>query len=128
MGQSLNGASPDGPFKCPHLAAGPEAQDARQNYNLLSGALQQFLRNAQGLERQLGIDLSKRLEIKLLTKRPDTGLLVVNFDPHLLRFYNEIVYWEKQHMDIPYSKDVTDLAQNADKIRMLRENGLVVRD
>eukprot|EP01049_Picozoa_sp_SAG25_P003167 SAG25_NODE_178_length_12673_cov_19.868459_7_plen_1726_part_01 len=113
-----------------YLNPGSEAQDARDTYTLLSGALQEFReRMHKNWSSQLGIDLSKRLETKLLAKRPDTGLLVVNFDPHLLRFYSEIGYWEKQHFEIPYSKDVTDLAQNAGKIRHLRENvGLVVRD
>ena len=45
----------------------------------------------------------------------------VNFDSHLLRFYNEVVYWTKQGFEIPYSKDVLELAANADKMRIVRE-------
>jgi dynein heavy chain len=114
-----------------YLNPGREAQEARERFRALSDALEEFRsRMHKNWSSDLGIDLSKRMDIKLLQwDSSGDKLLVVNFDPHLLRFYSETGYWERQKQDIPYSKDVTDLHQNAEKTRNLRENvGLVVRD
>ena len=113
------------------LNPGRDGEIAVDRYNQLTGAIEDFrLRRHTEWSRQLGIELAKRLEIKLIKRSSGGETLEVNFDPHLLRFYSEVGYWEKQPgMDIPYSKDVTDLHGNSEKIRCLRENvGLVVRD
>ena len=109
-----------------YLTAGVEAEEAKHSFDVLSLALKEFrerMHKDWNLHLVLdGIDLSARLDIKLLRKDEDGDMLALNFDPHLLRFYSEIVYWEKQKFPIPFSKDVTDLAAGADKMRILREN------
>ena len=116
-----------------YLTPCPEAEEAKHSYTVLSGALTDFSNRMHILWLQQlvsdGVELSKRLDIKLLRKDAAGDTLLLNFDPHLLRFYNEIIYWTKQNKDIPYSKDVQDLVSNSDKMRVLRENvGFVVRD
>ena len=75
--------------------------------------------------------MSKRLTSHHLISRNTDGsnTLCVDFDPHVIRFFHEVNYWERQNFDMPYSKDVIELASNAEKLRVLRQTiGLVVRD
>lgn len=59
----------------------------------------------------------------------ETGYLKNNFDPSLMKVFQEIRYWDKlnadgMHFEIPY--DIMDLAAREDKLRIIREHVSVV--
>ena len=51
--------------------------------------------------RTVDIGLAKRLDNTILLRNEETSLLELNFDKDLLRLFNEVVYWERLHQDIP---------------------------
>lgn len=46
--------------------------------------------------------ITKRLEVPLMTRNSETGLLENNFDLQLLKLFAEIFWWQRMGKEIPY--------------------------
>eukprot|EP00163_Fabomonas_tropica_P002875 TRINITY_DN1232_c0_g1_i1.p1 TRINITY_DN1232_c0_g1~~TRINITY_DN1232_c0_g1_i1.p1 ORF type:complete len:4516 (+),score=1594.38 TRINITY_DN1232_c0_g1_i1:127-13674(+) len=110
-----------------YLMNSREAEEAKTQYNAITQALEEYSRRAYSEWMQtLEANLSKGLENPLMI-RNTRALLELNFDRDLLRLFNEVMYWERLHVEIPYT--AMDVASLKEKLRVIRENVLlVIRD
>jgi len=108
----------------------PEADEVFAAYQLAEASIQQFMHNThsewftltneQSLQRELNANL-------LTVDKSAGGLLSMNFHKDLLAMGQEVHYWERLRMPIPYI--AMEINAQRDKYRVLRDNILmVVRD
>ena len=108
-----------------------EAEEVLSNFTVTLNSIEQFIHNCHqewhptienGLEKEL------HLNLLIVDKSADSrGFLSANFNPELLSMTQEVHYWERMRMPIPYV--AMDINAQRDKYRVLRGNVLsIVRD
>ncbi|GMH41208.1 hypothetical protein BSKO_09118 [Bryopsis sp. KO-2023] len=104
----------------------PDAQETIQAYELALTSIEQFISNTHqewfdtidgGIAKELGNNL-------IVQDRAAGGLLSMNFHNDLLAMSQEVHYWERMRMNIPYI--AMEINAQREKYRILRENVLVV--
>lgn len=97
-----------------------------QAYELAHASIEQFIKNTHeewfdtidsSIARELGNNL-------LVQDTANGGLLCMNFHKDLLAMSQEVHYWERMRMNIPYI--AMEINAQREKYRILRENVLVV--
>ncbi|KAK9823872.1 hypothetical protein WJX72_006072 [[Myrmecia] bisecta] len=107
----------------PVVAEAPEAATA---YELVHSSLHQFVTSVHA-EWFATIDasLAKNLENSLLLQdKSSGGLLVMNFDKKLLAMSQEVYYWERMRMNVPYI--AMEINAQRERYRVLRVNVITV--
>jgi dynein heavy chain len=102
--------------------------DIRQQYEYVKQALDDFIqRQFKEWSYHIENEPTKKLECPLIKRVNDEGYLQANFDPSLLKLFQEIKFWERLGFDIPpYASEI--LTRKND-LRTARENVmLIVRD
>jgi len=111
------------------LPATPEAAELRSSHELTHESIQHYIQS-QHHEWFNTIDatMSKRLENNLIyVDDNEGGLLTMNFDKKVLRMFQEVHYWERMQLEIPYV--AVDIQSQRENFRVLQEHVLlVVRD
>ncbi|KAL0040883.1 hypothetical protein WJX79_008591 [Trebouxia sp. C0005] len=100
----------------------PEAAEASQQYEALHAALHQFVEATHaewynGLEGNFAGALANNL---LLQDKTHGGLLVMNFDKQLLKMLQEVNFWERLRLTIPYT--AMEVNAQRERYRILRVN------
>jgi dynein heavy chain len=109
----------------PHVGV---STDIRQQYEYVKQALDDFIqRQFKEWSYHIENEPTKKLECPLIKRINDEGYLQANFDPSLLKLFQEIKFWERLGFDVPpYASEI--LARKND-LRTARENVmLIVRD
>lgn len=97
-----------------------------QAYELAHTSIEQFIKNTHeewfdtidsSIARELGNNL-------LIQDQANGGLLCMNFHKDLLAMSQEVHYWERMRMNIPYI--AMEINAQREKYRILRENVLIV--
>lgn len=106
-----------------------EAEETIVAAELSHNALAQFIFNTHNeWFNTVPANLKTWLQANLLSQsRSAGGLLSVNFHPELLAMSQEVHYWERMRMNIPYV--AMEVQAQREKYRVLRDNMLtIVRD
>ena len=107
----------------------PESADLAHAHALAVESINAYIQS-QHAEWVATIDPNypKKLENSLMTQtESERGSLLMNFDKSLLSLFQETLYWERLHMEIPLV--AMEIAASRERFRVLRENVmLVVRD
>ena len=110
------------------LPVTPERRELHTAFGMAVNAIEQYIKN-QHLEWFNTIDssISRKLENPLIMVEGEVGLLRVNFDAQLLGLFQEVHYWERLHLEVPYV--AMEIQSQRENYRVLREYVLlVVRD
>ncbi len=104
------------------------SNDSRQQYEYVKQALDEFIqRQFKEWSYHIENEPTKKLECPLIKRVNDEGYLQANFDPSLLKLFQEIKFWERLGFDIP--PYATEILARKNDLRMARENVmLIVRD
>ncbi|CAF0814718.1 unnamed protein product [Didymodactylos carnosus] len=104
------------------------SNDARTQYEHVKQALDDFiLKQYKEWSYHIENDPAKKLETQLIKRVNDEGYLQANFDPLLLKLFQEVKYWERLGFDIPTY--AADIVVKRSELRTSRENVmLIVRD
>ncbi|XP_044939239.1 dynein axonemal heavy chain 2 isoform X4 [Mustela putorius furo] len=107
----------------PHIGSGEESA---HTYQQMVQAIDELVRKTfQDWTLTLDKDCIRRLDTPLLrVSQEKPGMLDVNFDKSLLILFVEIDYWERLLFETPHY--VTNVAERAEDLRVLRENLLLV--
>lgn len=97
-----------------------------QAYELAHSSIEQFITHTHQewfdtIDSGIGKELSNNL---IVQDRAGGGLLSMNFHKDLLAMSQEVHYWERMRMNIPYI--AMEINAQREKYRILRENVLVV--
>eukprot|EP00762_Andalucia_godoyi_P004499 ANDGO_05184.mRNA.1 Dynein-1-beta heavy chain len=109
-----------------------EADEADEAYDGLCNALREYINKlyVDWLKTINNEDVSQKLELNLMLRYDsESGMLKNNFDPGIMRMFQEVRYWDKLngdgfHFEIPYA--AMDLAVREDKLRVVREHVSIV--
>ncbi|CAF1063283.1 unnamed protein product [Rotaria sordida] len=100
----------------------------RQQYEYVKQALDDFIqRQFKEWSYHIENEPTKKLECPLIKRINDEGYLQANFDPSLIKLFQEIKFWERLGFDIP--PYATEILSRKNELRTARENVmLIVRD
>ena len=111
------------------LPATADAGEVETAFNLALQSLEHFIKNQHTTWfNSIDPGLTRKLEYNLIVVEEDkNGLLMRNFDKQLLSVFNEVHYWERLYMEIPYV--AMEITSRRELYRVMYENVLlVVRD
>ncbi|CAG9464381.1 unnamed protein product [Pedinophyceae sp. YPF-701] len=110
------------------LPDAPEAGEVFAAFELVKSSVEQFTHNMhRDWYQSVPADAIQGLERSLIAQEDGTGTLVVNFDKGTLSMFQEVYYWERLRMEIPYV--AMEINAGRERLRVLRESILlVVRD
>eukprot|EP00798_Chlamydomonas_sp_ICE-L_P021926 gene21926-28972_t len=107
----------------------PEVEEVFAAYDLAQASIEQYMHNTHNdWFSTIEANISRELQANLMTvDKSAGGLISMNFHKDLLSMSQEVHYWERMRMSIPYI--AMEINAQREKYRVMRDNDLmVVRD